>query len=98
MSSGWRWISALAAIVLLVAIAIGVAVAAAWSSLPLDQATLVIDGETVALPRAERLAGGAGADARRCSRSCVAAPDRASRSRVAAAALGIAVGARSSSP
>jgi hypothetical protein len=50
MSRGSRWLSTLAAIVLLVAIAIGAAVATVWSALPLDHATLVIDGETVALP------------------------------------------------
>ncbi len=49
-SRAMRWITALATIVLLVALAIGVAIVAAWSSLPLDRATLVVDGETVALP------------------------------------------------
>jgi hypothetical protein len=46
----WRWINTLATIVLLIAIAIGMALVAAWSSLPLDRATLVVNGETVALP------------------------------------------------
>ncbi|MCE9657083.1 MAG: hypothetical protein K8R60_00880 [Burkholderiales bacterium] len=50
MRSGSRWLGVLAAIVLLVAIAIGAAIAAVWTALPLDHATLVIDGETVALP------------------------------------------------
>jgi len=45
-----RWITSLATILLLVAIAIGAAIVVAWSSLPLDHATLVVDGETVALP------------------------------------------------
>ena len=45
-----RWITVLATIVLGVAIAIGVALVFAWQSLPLDRATIVIDGETVALP------------------------------------------------
>ena len=45
-----RWLAALAALVLLVALAIGAALAAAWSALPPDGATLVIDGETIALP------------------------------------------------
>ena len=45
-----RWITAMAAIVLLVALALGVAIAAAWSSLPLDRATVIIDGETLVLP------------------------------------------------
>ena len=49
-STTMRWLSALAAIVLLVALAIGAALAAAWSALPPDGATLVIDGETIALP------------------------------------------------
>ena len=49
-STAMRWVTALAAIVLLVALAIGAALASAWSSLPLDRATLVIDGETIALP------------------------------------------------
>ena len=50
MSKGFRWLSAVAAIVLLFAIAIGCAIAAAWSALPLDQATIIIDGETVSVP------------------------------------------------
>ena len=45
-----RWFTAMAAAVLLVALAIGAALAFAWSSLPLDRATLVVDGETIALP------------------------------------------------
>jgi len=45
-----RWISATATIVLLVALAIGGAIVAVWSSLPLDHATLIVDGETVTLP------------------------------------------------
>ena len=49
-SRAMRWITSLATIVLLVAIAIGAAIVVAWSSLPLDHATLVVDGETVALP------------------------------------------------
>ena len=49
-SRALRWITSLATIVLLVAIAIGAAIVVAWSSLPLDHATLVVDGETVALP------------------------------------------------
>jgi hypothetical protein len=49
-SRAMRWITCLATIVLLVAIAIGAAIVVAWSSLPLDHATLVVDGETVALP------------------------------------------------
>jgi hypothetical protein len=49
-SRTWRWINTLATIVLLIAIAIGMALVAAWSSLPLDRATLIVDGETVALP------------------------------------------------
>jgi len=49
-SRALNWITALATIVLLVALAIGVALAAAWSSLPLDRATVVVDGETVVLP------------------------------------------------
>jgi hypothetical protein len=53
MSTAFRWISALAAIVLLFALLIGCAIAAAWSALPLDQATIVIDGETVSLPSLE---------------------------------------------
>jgi len=48
--TGWRWIPLLAATLLLFLIAIGVAVAVAWTMLPLDRATLVVDGETVALP------------------------------------------------
>jgi hypothetical protein len=50
MSKAFRWISALAAIVLLLALVIGCAIAAAWSALPLDQATIVIDDETLSLP------------------------------------------------
>jgi hypothetical protein len=45
-----RWLTALAASVLLVALAIGAALAVAWSSLPAGGATIVIDGETIALP------------------------------------------------
>jgi len=45
-----RWISATATIVVLVALAIGGAIVAVWSSLPLDHATLIVDGETVTLP------------------------------------------------
>ncbi len=45
-----RWLTALAASVLLVALVIGAALAFAWSSLPADGATIVIDGETIALP------------------------------------------------
>ena len=45
-----RWVTALATVVLGVAIAIGVALVLAWHSLPLDRATIVINGETVALP------------------------------------------------
>ncbi|MEO5882105.1 MAG: hypothetical protein ABIQ06_06780 [Caldimonas sp.] len=45
-----RWIVALSAIVLGVAIAIGVAIVAAWSSLPIERAALVLDGESVRLP------------------------------------------------
>ena len=49
-TTAMRWLAALAALVLLVALAIGAALAAAWSALPPDGATLVIDGETIALP------------------------------------------------
>ena len=49
-SRAMRWITCLATIVLLVAIAIGAAIVVAWSSLPIDQATLVVNGETVTLP------------------------------------------------
>ena len=45
-----RWLTALTASVLLVALVIGAALAFAWSSLAADGATIVIDGETIALP------------------------------------------------
>jgi hypothetical protein len=45
-----RWLTALAGIVLLVALAIGAALAFAWSSLPPEGATLVIEGERISLP------------------------------------------------
>jgi len=50
MSTAWRWIGigALAAIV--VATVIGISAAVVLSSIPLDRATLVIDGERVVLP------------------------------------------------
>ena len=50
MSTGRRWTGVLATIVLVVAIAIGVSFAVLLSILPLDRATLVIDGERVSLP------------------------------------------------
>ena len=50
MNTGWRWTWAVTAIVLVVAIAIGVSVVAVSYALPLDQTTLVIDGERVNLP------------------------------------------------
>lgn len=52
MSTGWRWAGVLAAIALLVAIAIGTAVAVVLSALPFEQATLMIDGERIDLPAA----------------------------------------------
>ena len=52
MSTAWRWVGVLSTIVLVVAIAIGVSIAVVVSALPLDQATLVIDGERVELPAA----------------------------------------------
>jgi len=45
-----RGVTALATIVLVVALAIGAALAVAWSSLAPGSATIVIDGETFALP------------------------------------------------
>lgn len=50
MSRGLRWISVLAAIALVFAIAVAGTIAAAWAALPIDQATIVIDGETVSVP------------------------------------------------
>jgi hypothetical protein len=50
MSTAWRWTGALAAILLGVALAIGVSAALLLSTLPFDHATLVIDGERVSLP------------------------------------------------
>lgn len=52
MSRSWRWAGVLSTIALVVAIAIGVSVAVVLSALPLDQATLMIDGERVHLPAA----------------------------------------------
>ena len=50
--TAWRWIALLAATLLLFLVAIGAAVAFAWTMLPLDRVTLVVDGETVPLPGA----------------------------------------------
>ena len=49
-SRAMRWTTALATIILLVAIAIGAALVVAWSAFPLDGATLTVNGETVVLP------------------------------------------------
>lgn len=51
-SKGWRWAGVLTTIALVVAIAIGVSIAVVLSALPLDQATVLIDGERIELPAA----------------------------------------------
>lgn len=49
MTSRFGWGRALATFLLLAFVAIVVALAIAWSALPLDRATISIDGETISL-------------------------------------------------